>query len=327
MPIELTISAEARKKVYEYLDREEKTPGNRFFNVFLIILITSNVLAVILESHRPFGEQYATELYLFEIFSVLIFTIEYAARIWTSIEKDKYRGQPALKARLKYLFTPLALIDLLAIAPFYLALFFAIDLRFLRLMRMLRLLKLSHHLKGLDFFISVLAKEIVTIASIILTVVILIVLSASLMYTLEREAQPEVFYSIPHSIWWAIVTMTTVGYGDVIPITLGGRILAGVIMLLGMSIVAVPAGILAARFSEELQNRKDRVRMQIVNFLQDGIVNDGERHKLENFARELGLSGEELGHLIEIQKVQRQVVTECPHCGESIDPEKADDIT
>ncbi len=314
----MTTLKQIRQKTYEFLDGDIRSPANRIFNLFVILLILTNVAAVVLESYKPIGDVYSLEFYLLEVFSVLIFTVEFIGRVWTSVEKNRYKNDSNFKARLKYLFTPIAIIDFLAIAPFYLALFFSIDLRYLRLMRMLRLLKLSHYFKGLDIFLTVLMKEIVTFATIILTVVILVVLSASLMYTLESEAQPEVFTSIPHSIWWAVVTMTTVGYGDVTPITLGGRVLAGIIMLLGVGIVALPAGMLAARFGEELQMRKDRMRVQVLHALRDGVVNEQERADLEKFANELGLSMNALKDLIEMQKAQHHLLSECPHCGKPI---------
>lgn len=311
--------ASLRSRVYQLFGDQGTSSLTRTFHAFIILLIMANVMAVVLESHKPIGKAYAFNFHLFEVFSVLVFTIEYFARIWTCVEMDKYRDMPAYKARFRYLLTPLAIIDLLAIAPFYLSLFFVIDLRYLRLMRMLRLLKLSHYFKGLDVFLTVLSKEMVTIASAVFTVVVLIILSASLMYAMEREAQPDVFTSIPHAFWWAVVTMTTVGYGDVTPITLGGRLLATVIMLLGVGLVALPAGMLAARFGEELQARKDRMRTQVLHALQDGVVSDRERAELERLARELGISMETLDRIIDIQKAQRDLIIECPHCGKPIE--------
>ena len=313
-----------RFRVYEFLDGEGGSAINRSFNAFIILLIMANVVAVVLESHKPIGEAYAENFYIFEVFSVLIFTIEYIARVWSIVEMPKYHGIPHWKARLKYLYTPLSIIDLLAIAPFYLSLFFVVDLRYLRMMRMLRLLKLAHYFKGFDIFLSVLSKEIVAIASAVLMVVILVIISASLMYTLEREAQPEAFNSIPHSIWWAIVTMTTVGYGDVTPVTLGGRLLASLIMLLGVGIVALPAGMLAARFGEELQIRKDRMRTHVLHALEDGKIEDWEMVELEKTARHLGISVDSLNRLIDLQNVQRTSLQKCPHCGKPIGKDRGE---
>ena len=179
--------------VYEFLDGEGKAPKHRAFNLFVIMLIFANVIAVILESHAAYRSDYSSYFKNFEIFSVVVFTFEYLGRIWSCVENENFQNTTPLKARIRYFFSPLAIIDLLAILPFYLSLFIAIDMRYLRMLRMLRLFKLSHYFKGLDIFITVITKEIVTIATVILTVLIMVILSASLMYTLEHRAQPEAF--------------------------------------------------------------------------------------------------------------------------------------
>lgn len=308
-----------RSGVYKFLDGEGRTPKHRAFNFFIITLIFANVIAVILESHAPYRTSYSTYFRTFEIFSVIVFTFEYLGRIWSCVENENHQYISPIKARVRYFFSPLAIIDLLAILPFYLSLFIAIDMRYLRMLRMLRLLKLSHYFKGLDIFITVITKEFITIATVILTVLIMVILSASLMYTLEHRAQPEAFKDIPHAIWWAVVTMTTVGYGDVTPVTFPGRLLAGFIMLLGVGVVALPAGMLAARFGEEIQMRKDRMRTHVLHALEDGKIEDWEMVELEKTARRLGISADSLNRLIDLHNVQRMSLEKCPHCGKPID--------
>jgi len=308
-----------RYQVNKFLDGEGDKPQHKAFNLFIILLIICNVTAVVLESHQPYRQQFGAQFLLFEIFSVVVFTIEYLGRIWSCIELEKYKSQGSVIGRIKYFFSTLAIIDLLAILPFYLSFFFAIDMRYLRMLRMLRLLKLSHYFKGLDIFLTVISKEIVTIATVILTVFIVVILSASLMYTLEHKAQPEAFQDIPHAIWWAVVTMTTVGYGDVTPVTFAGRLLAGFIMLLGVGVVALPAGMLAARFGEEIQMRKDRMRTQVLHALEDGQIDDWEMIELEKTAHHLGIPLDSLNRLIDLHKVQRHHHSKCPHCGKKIE--------
>lgn len=318
----------ARTKLYELLDDQGDSIPSRIFHVLLIILILSNVVAVVLESHKPTGESYAFYFHWFEAVSVLIFTVEYLGRIWICVEEQRNKGVSAFRARVKYLFSPMGMIDLLAIAPFYLSMFVSIDLRYFRLLRMLRLLKLAHYFKGLDVFLTVLAREFATIASAVFTVVVFVIMSASLMYALERQAQPELFSSIPDALWWAVVTMTTVGYGDVTPVTAGGRLLATLIMLLGVGLVALPAGMLAARFGEELQSRKDQMRAKVLHALHDGDLGPSQRHELDKLARELGFSQDALDRLIELQQIYRQDITKCPHCGHTIglDAKKSGDL-
>jgi voltage-gated potassium channel len=221
----------------------------RRLRTFLVVLIVLNVAAVILETVREVSVLAGAWLRLFEWFSVGIFTVEYVARIWV--------GGPGrvggLLPRARFALTPLMLVDLLAILPFYLPLLLPDDLIFLRalrLMRMMRVLKLGRYSDAIQIFYRVVLrkKEQLVVAGMV--VGILLIIASSLMYYFERDAQPEAFSSIPQAMWWAIVTHTTVGYGDVYPITGMGRLLASIIALLGIGMFAVPAGILSAGFVE-----------------------------------------------------------------------------
>ena len=283
-------------------------------NKFFVVLILLNVLAIIFDSDPVYHNQYEEFFLSFENFSVLIFSIEYLIRIFVAPERDNPDNLSPFRLRLKYMFSFVGLIDLLAILPFYLSAFTSADLRFLRLMRILRLLKLSHYFKGLNFFITVLKKEAMSIGSAVFAMLVLVIISASMMYNLEHQAQPDAFSSIPAAIWWAVVTMTTVGYGDVTPITFGGKLLATFIMLLGVGVVALPAGILAARFSDELQSRKKHLNAHITKALSDGHMSRLEEHELQALCQKLELSEDELRRLIDEQQIATKPMTTCPHC-------------
>jgi voltage-gated potassium channel len=286
---------------------------------FLVALILLNALATVLGSDHVRFDRYYSAFHAFELFSIAIFTVEYLLRAWVAPDNPQYAGLPAWRARLRYLVTPIAIIDLLAILPAYLGMLFALDLRYLRLLRLLRLLKLTHYFKGLGIFIEVLRAEARTLLSGVFTVAVLMVVAAGLMYSVEHEAQPENFSSIGQSLWWAIVTMTTVGYGDLTPITAFGRILAAAIMLLGVGVVALPAGILAARFAEELQARRDQLAAQLDLALIDGSVDKSELQKLARLSRELGISQEALDRMLHTESLRSLVVPVCPHCGKKIE--------
>jgi len=148
---------------------------------------------------------------------------------------------------------------------------------------------------------------------------VLVVVAASLMYGVEHAAQPERFGSIGESLWWAVVTMTTVGYGDVTPVTTAGRILASLIMLLGVGVVALPAGILAARFAEELQGRRDQLAAQLDLALLDGSVNPSEFEELSRLSRDLGVPKDTLDRMLQTKSLRHVLVPKCPHCGKAID--------
>ncbi|BDX07161.1 ion transporter [Planctobacterium marinum] len=308
-----------RQKTYNLLEKDlSRSLANKLLGSFIIVLIVANVIAVILESHQAFGQQYAYGFYAFNVFSVVIFTIEYLARVWVCVEAPGADASQPIKTRLRYMFSAVALVDFLAIAPFYLTFFINIDLRYLRMLRMLRLLKLTHYFKGLDMFVCVLRKELPTIGAAIFTVMVLVVMSASIMYAIEHQAQPEVFGSIPSAMWWAVVTMTTVGYGDVVPVTVFGKFIAMFIMLLGVGIVALPAAMLAAKFGDELRLRKQQLEAEVDNALSDGYVSKSERADLDQLAEQLDLSRDDLEQLIKNRTLVLGTSITCPHCKKAI---------
>lgn len=306
-----------RQRCYHLLDGNEAlSPIGRLINGFIISLIVVNVAVVIAETVPELNREYHLYFNALELFSVAVFTLEYLSRVWISSENPKFG--PGLKGKLKYIFSPIALIDLIVILPFYLSLFISIDLRYLRLLRLLRLLKLSHYIRSMDVFIKVVTSELASLASAVFAVLVLVVLAACIMFALEHQAQPEAFKSVLDAIWWAVVTLTTVGYGDITPVTAGGKILAIMIMLLGVGTVALPAGMLAARFSEELQNRKSAMTAEVINALEDGELTDYEQGMLKGLSRKYGISEEDLEQIIHNKKLELGHQVHCPHCGHSI---------
>lgn len=308
-----------RAKAYHLLeDGFSGSIQSKILSGFIVLLIIANVAAVIVESYAPLGKSYEIEFFLFNLFSVLIFTVEYFARVWACIDAEEIDATKPIRSRIGYMMSPVALIDLLAVLPFYLSFIFSIDLRYLRMLRMLRLLKLTHYFKGLNLFIHVLKQELATISAALFIMMILVIFSASIIYGVEHAAQPEVFDSIPSAIWWAVVTMTTVGYGDVIPVTLVGKFIAIFIMLLGVGVVALPAAMLAARFGEELRIRKSQLEIEVDSALEDGVITETERASLDTLADELNISKDALDKLISIGLVKQSCDETCPHCKQVI---------
>ncbi|MFQ5608770.1 MAG: ion transporter [Gammaproteobacteria bacterium] len=297
-------------------DRHKR--GTNGVMMFIVALIIANGVAVILETNPAIYIPNAALFTIFELISVAVFTIEYVTRVWLATEDRRYRDLPDWRARLEYMFTPMALIDLLAIAPFYLSMFVPVDLRYLRLFRLLRLLKLSHYFDGLLIFVIVLRREASAIAGALLIMATLVIVSACLMFTVENAANPGKFESVAEAIWWAVVTLTTVGYGDITPVTFGGRLLAILIMISGIGAMALPAGIMAARFTEELQNRREILRSRVIEALKDGDLDLQEKKDLQRLKRQLGFTEEELQHLVDIEQASSARFSFCPHCGESL---------
>lgn len=219
-------------------------------------LIVVNVAAAALSTVDTYYARHHMAFDLIEVVSVLIFTVEYAARLWVAVEHPLYREYSAFQARLRYAVSPLAVIDLLAIAPFYLVIFFNADARILRIFRLVRLLKLARYSPALGTLARVLAAERRALAAALVVMGGLLLTAATAGYYAERHAQPESFASVPHAIWWALATLTTVGYGDVVPVTVLGKVIGAFVMLFGLGMFALPIGIIASGFANEIHRRE-----------------------------------------------------------------------
>ena len=246
-----------KKRIFQMLESsKEENIIDRIANIFLIALILLNLLLVIVETFSV-PQQIAKILNYIETISVIIFTIEYILRVWTS--DLLYPKNNVLISRIRYIFSFMAIIDLLAILPFYLPLLIPVDLRVLRTLRIIRLFrifKINRYTDALSTIGKVFKKKASQLVSSIIVVGLLMIISAVLMYNIENQAQPEQFSNAFSSLWWAIATLTTVGYGDIYPITTLGKILSAVIALLGIGLVAVPTGIITSGFMEVLEDDK-----------------------------------------------------------------------
>lgn len=247
-----------KRKIYEIVElADKKSTLSWYFDIFIVALILLNAFSIVLESVEPIQAKYETQFIYFEYFSVIIFSIEYLIRIYSITESPKYKHW--IKGRIKYSLSIYALIDLFAILPFYLSALFP-DLRFirvLRLFRLIRLLKIFRFLNAITIIDDVLRnkKDELIISFLIITKILFI--SSTIMYYCENSVQPDKFSSIPETMWWGVMTLTTVGYGDVYPITVTGKIVGSFISLLCIGLFALPTGILASGFSEQIKNRKE----------------------------------------------------------------------
>lgn len=230
----------------------EPSRAARVVNWLLFGLIAANLVALVLESVESLRAAAPEAFRWFELGSLALFTVEYVLRLWSCTTVPGYEGP--IRGRLRFAFTPLALIDLLAILPLVVPAF-GIDLRsgrVMRLFRLFRIAKLARYSKSLRLFARVFQQRRAELVTVCLFVGTLLLLASSLMYYVEHDAQPEAFSSIPATFWWAVATLTTVGYGDVYPITEVGKMLAGIICLLGIGMIALPTSILGAAFVKEL---------------------------------------------------------------------------
>jgi voltage-gated potassium channel len=247
----------SKERIFEILAVDGDHRLSHSFDVFIMSLIAANVLAVILSTVDPLYTRFGAWFQGFELLSVIVFTIEYLGRIWTATFDPEYSSP--ITGRLRFAGKPMLVIDLLAILPFYLG-SLLVDLRFLRALRLLRffrLLKLARYSESMQRFGRVVKSKREDLTVAIAGTVILLIVASSLMYFVENAAQPEAFSSIPKSLWWGVVTLTTVGYGDVYPVTLWGRALGAIIAILGVGLVALPASILASGFIEEARGDEE----------------------------------------------------------------------
>ncbi len=245
-----------KRRVYEILEPARAgDSASRFTDIALTVLILLGSAVAVLATVQGIASRYVSWLWALEALLVLVFTFEYVLRVWSGTSDRRY--QHPLWGRLKWASSPMGLVDLMAILPWYVFLLFpdiataALTLLF-RLLRLFKLIRYSEALQTLGMAVRRKREEL---AVVLFAVLVLILIVSSLMYMVESGAQPEVFSSIPAAMWWGVVTLTTVGYGDIYPVTVAGKLLAGVMALLGIGFIALPAGILASGFAEEVRKR------------------------------------------------------------------------
>ena len=254
-----------RSKVSTLLEMgETRSVAKNAVQGLLITSILTSVAAVALETAEEISSRYAGLLGAIEVVVVGMLTLEYALRLWAAPEREPGGTDRPWQARFSYAVSALGIIDLVAILPFFTDLLLPLNQDWLRVLRLLRLLKLARYVTALGLLAAVIRNESRPLFATLMVLVVLLVLNSGVMFVLERETQPKVFASIPHTLWWAIVTMASVGYGDMAPITLWGKVFGGFVMILGIAMFAVPAGILATGFAAEIRKRDFVVTWQTV---------------------------------------------------------------
>lgn len=246
-----------RHRIYQVLDLG--LAGDRLWqrvHWVLIALIVMNVSAVVLESVPALNERFHQLFLAIEIVSVVAFTVEYLARLWIAVEYGPLEDLPAWKARLVHALTPGMLVDLLSVLPFYLAWMIAADFRVLLVFRLLRFFKIARYSTGMRSLVDAIYTERQALAACAGILWGVVLISASFMHLAEQDAQPDKFGTIPDAMYWAVITLATVGYGDVVPVTMLGKMIASVTAVLGLGMVALPVGILATAFSDVIHRRE-----------------------------------------------------------------------
>lgn len=245
-----------RRRTYEILEvGGDDDRMSRAVDTFLVTLILLNVASFVAETVPWIEATYGLWFHAFDWFSVIVFTIEYVLRLWTAVEVPFLSKMPPWRARLQMAARLPMIIDALAIVPFYLSYFFHLDLRVLRVLRLLRFLKLWRYSPAMHALIRVFSVERRSLSGALLLLTTALLFASTGMYYLEGNVQPDKFGSVPDAAWWAIATLTTVGYGDVVPVTPAGKLFGGLIMVMGLCILALPVAIISAGFAQEVTRR------------------------------------------------------------------------
>lgn len=232
---------------------------------FLIVLVIFNVSAITVGTVKSIYSEVGTWLYLFEGFCVTVFVVEYVMRLYKAPSIEKYSGK---NGRIRYVFSGYALIDFFAIAPYFVAFFIGIDsnaslLRIMRILTLFRLAKLLRYQQALRLIVGVVKSKSPELSVCGLLICLFIFISAAILYVIENEAQPQIFSSIPASLWWAVISVTTIGYGDIVPMTTIGKVVSGCLAFVGVALIAIPTSIIAGGFIEATtRERSDEVKQK-----------------------------------------------------------------
>jgi len=290
--------------ILRYASVKDKTAA-LVFSWVMTLLVLANVVAVILESVPAIEHRYQQAFAWFDNASIFFFSIEYILRVWTAADNPHARLSTATGRRLHYMLGFHGLIDLVAILPFFLqSLMPGLDLRVLRVIRVLRILKLSHYSTALEDLIASIYAERDSFISALYLLALSILITSCLMYYAEHHVQPAQFGTIPDAMWWAIITITTVGYGDAVPITVYGKFIGAITALSGVFTLAMLTGIVASAFATRVRRQEIEFTSEVEELVRDGHVHAKERRTIEHLRQEFGITEEHA------QAIVRQVIEE-----------------
>ena len=275
------------------------------FSWVLTLMVLCNVTAVILESVPTIEAQHRQALALFDLVSVVFFSVEYALRIWTAAERRRHPQHTAQRRRLGYMLSFHGLIDLLAILPFFLqSMLPGLDLRFLRVVRVMRILKLSHYSTALEDLLASIYAERDAFISALYLLALSILITSCLMHYAEHALQPDKFGTIPDAMWWSIITITTVGYGDATPLSAWGKVIGAITALSGVFTVALLTGIVASAFATRVRTQEIEFITEVEEVLKDRHVSAKERRTIEHLRQAFGITEDHA------QAIVRQIIEE-----------------
>lgn len=298
----------AQYRTYHILDGDVLDPASRVCEYFIAGLVVLNVISIILESVPSLHEQFHAEFHAFDVFSVIVFSIEYVLRVWSYAQKHLPQGGRAWQGRKEYIFSASGIVDFVSTVPFYLQLLFpGADLRVLRMFRLMRIFKLSRYNSAMEDMLEAIKSERDSFSSAIFLLFISCLLFASLIYIVEGQEQPEVFPSIPAAMHWFMLTIIS-GWGNVDPVTYFGVVLVVITQLLAIALAAILTGVVATAYAAQVQSREAMYELEVRNVLADGVVSEDEKQHLKVLQAKYGMSDEQVQAIADQVKAERQSV-------------------
>jgi len=281
---------------------------NKYIDYVVIYAVLTSVFCIVLETVQSINSVWSAEFKTLDLITVIIFTVEYVSRVYCCCEVPEYSSP--IKGRLKYIFSISALIDLLAISPFYISLIAnkSYDLRFLRIFRLTRLLKLTRYTGTLITLLKAVQREKYVLMAAAFMMILMIVLTASLGYMFEHDTQPDKFESIPTSMYWAVITLASVGYGDITPITPLGRLMTVIVSFVGIGIFAIPAGLMASSFTDQLRLDRKVFEDDVRKLVTSDQFTAEDRKNLEIEAERLHLSKEVVDEIFTRLDLEKEAI-------------------
>jgi voltage-gated potassium channel len=283
-----------KRRIYEILEGAVVDKASHACEIFIATLVVANVVAIILESVHSIHEAYEAYFHIFDLLSVMVFSLEYVLRVWTYSEKHTGPGDSPWQGRKEYVFSVFGLVDFFSTVPFYLQLLFpGADLRVLRMFRLLRIFKLSRYNSAMEDMLEAIKSEWDSFSSAMFLLFISCLLFSSLIYIIEGHDQPEIFPSIPAAMHWFILTIIS-GWGNVDPVTYLGTVLVIVTQVLAIALAAILTGVVATAYTAQVQRRESIYEMEVREVLADGVVSEEEKAKLKALQAKYGMSDEQV---------------------------------
>ena len=301
-----------QRRVYEIMDGAVPDKYSHFVEVFIALLVVANVVGIILESVPEIHNAYATEFHVFDVFSVMVFSVEYVLRVWSygakyaTLDGNAEQGQTG-SGRKEYVLSFYGIIDFVSTVPFYLQLLFpGADLRVLRMFRLLRIFKLSRYNSAFEDMVAAVKAERDSFSSAVFLLFISCLLFSSLIYIIEGHDQPEVFPSIPAAMHWFVITIIS-GWGNVDPVTFIGSILVVLTQILSIALAAILTGVVATAYTAQVERREALYEMEVRAILADGVVTEEEQVRLKQMQAKFGMSDDQVASIAEQVEHEKKI--------------------